>query len=161
MLKDETATVVVAQKAGRFRLLSYAGNQDGASEPAVTTVVIGTAPPPVTRPPDKPTDPDKPAPPSGRRFFQVVYPSGVGRPAAVVAAMKLPAWAEVSAAGHGYAEMPLGELPQAAQEKLKGRALPLLLTWEYVADGRTIRLPDPPVIKPMPTTDADIRGLLK
>lgn len=62
-LKDTRTAVVVATRAGRYRILAYGAKGDQASEPAVTTVVIGDVPPgpdPPKPPPDPPTPPSDP-----------------------------------------------------------------------------------------------------
>lgn len=59
MLRDATATVVTAQ-TGRYQLVAYTALGDVPSEPAVVSIVVGAAPPPV--PPSPPTPPNPPAP---------------------------------------------------------------------------------------------------
>lgn len=59
MLRDPTATVVTAQ-TGRYQLVAYTAIGDVPSEPAVVSIVVGAAPPPV--PPNPPTPPNPPAP---------------------------------------------------------------------------------------------------
>jgi len=153
LLTDKKVTVVVAAKAGRYRLLAYAGNKDGASEPALTTLVIGgaTVPPPV----DPPKDPPVVTP--TKLHFMVVRPNGPIAPS-TEAAMNLSAWSEVKAAGHTYSDLPFDALPESAKLKFTGQPLPFLLTWEH--KGGQIVLTERPAGK-MPTTDTDLRGLLK
>lgn len=59
LLRDATATVVTAQ-TGRYQLVAYTALGDVPSEPAVVSIVVGAAPPPV--PPTPPTPPNPPAP---------------------------------------------------------------------------------------------------
>jgi hypothetical protein len=152
MLVTKTATVVVAAKPGKYRLLAYAGNVDGASDPALTTLVIGT---PTTPPPVTPVDP--PAPIISKLHFMVVRPNGPIAPS-TEAAMNLAAWSEVKAAGHTYSDLPFDALPESARVKFSGQPLPFLLTWEH--KGGQIVLTERPAGK-MPTTDAEIKGLLR
>jgi hypothetical protein len=152
LLTDKKVTVVVAAKAGRYRLLAYSGNKDGASEPAITTLVIGGA---TTPPPVPPVDP--PAPIISKLHFMVVRPSGPIAPS-TEAAMNLPAWSEVKAAGHTYSDLPFDALPESAKLKFTGQPLPFLLVWEH--KGGQIVLTERPAGK-MPTTDTDLRGLLR
>ena len=54
LLRDQTATVASATIPGRYRVLAYTSIGDAPSEPAITTVVIGSVPPP----PDVPPSPE-------------------------------------------------------------------------------------------------------
>jgi hypothetical protein len=157
MLKSEDTTVVTAPKAGRYRVLAYSGNADGPSEPAMTVVVVvgGSS---VAPPPDKPTDPVKPPPPATKLHFMVVRPPGPVSPT-VETSLNLPAWKEVTASGHTVGDLPFDLLSADAQTKLTGKSLPLVAVWEYTPSKR-IRLTDRPT-KPLPTTDAAVRELLK
>ncbi len=74
LLADPFATVVVGQKAGRYRILCYSGNADGPSEPVMVTVVIGGAKPE----PDKP-DPVKPDVVKAERVAVVVIEETLSR----------------------------------------------------------------------------------
>lgn len=91
LLADQTATVVVASRPGKYRLLAYAGNADGPSDPVITTVVISGPLPPGPGPGPDPVDPPGPeeAAPIREPGFRVmiVYDSsaGVTLPAAQVA----------------------------------------------------------------------------
>lgn len=152
LLADKTVTVVVASKAGRYRVLAYTGNDEGGAD-AVTTLVIGGA----TVPPPDTTDPVKP-PPSDKLHFMIVRPSGVGISPDLERVLNLPAWAEVKTK-HTYADLPFGSLPAAVQTKFKAQPLPFLLTWRY--SGEQIVLSDDAVAGKVPTTDAEVRGLLK
>lgn len=63
LLKSETATVVVARKPGRYRLLAWTAKGDQPSQPAICLVIIGSPGPdpnppgPNPPPPPQPTDP--------------------------------------------------------------------------------------------------------
>lgn len=57
LLTDKKATVMVASKPGKYRVLAYTGNADGPSEPAVCVVIVGTPEPPPPPPPPDPSDP--------------------------------------------------------------------------------------------------------
>lgn len=57
LLSNPKATVVVASKAGRYRVLAYTAVGEIPSEPAVTTVVIGGGGPPDPLPPGPAEDP--------------------------------------------------------------------------------------------------------
>jgi hypothetical protein len=56
LLKDSKTLVVTSQIQGVYRLLAYAGNEFGPSDPSFTSVVIGDEPSPV--PPTPPVNPD-------------------------------------------------------------------------------------------------------
>lgn len=157
LLTTKVATVVVASKAGKYRILCYAGNADGASDPVFITLVIGDVPPVVAPPKYPPTDPV--VPPTTKKHFMFVRPSGVGIPKAIEDAMNLPAWAEVKAAGHSYADLPFNDLPESARTQFAGQPLPFLLTWEV--SGNTIKLPAGAKAQPAPLTNDAVRGLLK
>lgn len=155
LLKAEDTTVVVAQKAGRYRVLCYSGNADGPSEPAVTTVVIGgaTVPPIGADPPKGP-----PAQPAKKYHFMLVYPSDVGVPADVRRSHALPAWADIEKAGHTYGVLSYFALKPDAQAKLSGKPLPLVAVWEHTAGGK-MALTD--TTKPLPADDSQVRELIK
>ena len=61
LLTDKKTTVVVAGKAGRYRVLAYTSINNIPSNPAITTLIVGNPGPDKPDPdkPDKP-DPDKP-----------------------------------------------------------------------------------------------------
>lgn len=159
LLADKTVTVVVASKAGRYRVLAYTGNDEGGAE-TVTTLVIGATgggTPPTTDPPVKP-------PVGDRLHFMIVRPGGVGiRPdleAEVNRILDLPAWKELKWKGdelHTKADWPFTSLKPPEQEKFKNQPMPFLLTWRY--SGNQILLVDGP--SKVPTNDAEVRGLLK
>lgn len=157
LLADKTVTVVVASKAGRYRVLAYSGNADGPSEPAMTTVVIGGAkpsdPPVVTPPPDKPTDPpaDKPA---DVYYFAVVRSDQATKE--IADAMRLPAWDELRAKGHVVKDIPVSELPSGLS---RPATLPAVIVLKQNADGKTWT--DTKQNKPMPTTNDAVRSLIK
>lgn len=155
LLADKTVTVVVAAKAGRYRVLAYTGTDEGGAE-AVTVLVIGDGGTKPTDPPVKPIDP--PPAPGTKQHFMIVRANGPIQPA-VEAAMNLPAWAEVKAAGHTYADLPFDSLTDDAKAKVT-QTLPAVLVWNYTADGKRIQLGEKPAVK-MPTTDTEIRGLLR
>lgn len=148
LLSDSTVTVVVASKPGRYRVLAYAGNADGASEPAVTTVVIGGASPPPVEPILTPV---------AKFFFLIVRPVGPVDPA-TEKWLTLPAWADLRAAGHPMKDVPLDALP-ANVTVPPGTTLPTLLAFRVAADGKTMARVEG--VKPVPTSDDQIRGLIK
>lgn len=155
LLADKSVTVVVASKPGRYRVLAYAGNDEGGAE-AITTLVIGNAT--VTPPPkDPPTEPDKPADPptSGKYYFLVVRPNGPAS-AEFAKAFADPAWDELRKAGHTVKEM-------SVEDSLKfyrpadGQGLPFVVT---LTTGQTpVKVLAGPV--PMPKTGDAIRDLPK
>jgi len=65
LLADPRATVVTAPTPGRYRLLAYTGDAEGPSDPVVTTVVVGGAPP-VPPPPGPGPAPPGPETPLAR-----------------------------------------------------------------------------------------------
>lgn len=153
LLNDPTVTVVVASKPGRYRILAFAGNADGASEPVLTTVVIGGAVPP----PDPKPIIDPPPVASGKFFFLVVRVAGPIDPA-TEKHLTLPAWADLRAAGHPMKDVPLDQLP-ANVTVPPGTPLPTLLTFRVATDGKTMARVEG--VKPVPTSDDQIRGLIK
>lgn len=156
LLTDKKVTVVVAAKAGRYRLLAYSGNKDGASEPAITTLVIGgaTTPPPVDPPKDPP-------PVTGKKHYMLVRAGGP-IPKWIEDAMNLPAWAEVKALGHSVADITLDDvrIPPEVRTKYAGQPTPFMLVWDLVP-GKNMLLPDNAPALPFPTTNDAIKGLLK
>jgi len=155
LLNDPTVTVVVASKPGRYRVLAYAGNADGASEPATTTVVIGGAKPPPVDPNPTPTDPPPTTP--GKMFFVIVRPVGPINPA-TEKLLTLPAWADIKKDGHAMRDFPADQLPPGIVVP-PGTTLPTLLPFRYLPDGKSIKSAGNP--QPLPTSDDQIRGLLK
>ena len=153
LLADKTVTVVVAAKAGRYRVLAYTGNDEGGAE-AITTLVIGNAPAPD---PDKPADPVDP-PPTDKLHFMIVRPDGPVSPS-LNTILNLPGWKDVKTAGHTFADLPYSSLPASTQAKFQANAKPFLLTWRY--SGDQIILPDGAAAQPVPQTDEAIKGLLK
>lgn len=154
LLADPYVTVVVGQKAGRYRIICYSGNADGPSDPVTVTVVIGGArpsDPPVVTPPDKPSDPPTPA---DVYYFAVVRPDQATKD--VADAMRLPAWDEVRKAGHTVKDFPVSELPGGLS---RPATLPAVIVLKQNADGRTWT--DTKQNKPMPTTNDAIRSLIK
>jgi hypothetical protein len=58
LLRDTKTVVVLARKAGTYRLLAYTGDKDGPSDPLICTITIGNPAPPTPPPgPPGPTDP--------------------------------------------------------------------------------------------------------
>ncbi len=147
LLTDKTVTVVVASKPGRYRVLAYSGNGDGPSEPAQTVVVIGGAvkPPPV----------DPVPPPTGEVYYFAVIRADQATKE-IADAMRLPAWDDVRKAGHLVKDIPLSELPSGIA---RPTTLPVLVTLRQNSDGKTWT--PIPGTKPMPTTDAQVRELIK
>lgn len=71
LLKDSKQAVVMAGRAGRYRILAYGAKGDQPSEPAISVVVLGDAPPdPGPKPPDP--GPKPPTPVAGNRVL-IVY----------------------------------------------------------------------------------------
>lgn len=153
LLADKTATVVTAGKAGRYRILAYSGNADGPSEPATVTVVIGGGSPPVTDPGKPDTKPDPKPEPAVTYYFAVIGPSGPVAPS-TAAALKLPAWDEVRKAGHQVNYIPVDELnPELPRPGMT----PVVMVLRK--DGE--RWKDTGANKPLPTTDEQVRSLIK
>lgn len=63
LLRDSKTTVVLAQRAGRYRLLAYTAVGDEPSQPVICTVVIGNAPAPGPGPGPDPGPGPGPTPP--------------------------------------------------------------------------------------------------
>lgn len=65
LLTDKKTTVVVASKAGRYRVLAYTSIDNKPSNPAITTLIVGNAPEPGPIPPGPgPVPPVPPTPPT-------------------------------------------------------------------------------------------------
>ena len=156
LLTDKTVTVVVASKPGRYRILAYAGNEDGGAE-AITTLVIGNAPVvPPKDPPDKPTDPVDPPKPVGTEWLVIVRPSDA--PSEEFArSLRSPAWDEHRKAGRKIKEMTVAEsatvLPPGSLPG--GTVLPCVV--RLTDDGKKSVVTGGPV--PYPTTDDGIKAL--
>lgn len=151
LLSDPMVTVVVGQKPGRYRILCYSGNADGPSEPVTVTVVIGGAKPEDPVKPDPPK-PDKPTP-AEVYYFAVVGAAGPVLPA-VATSLKLPAWDELRRAGHVVNYVPVNELSDGLP---RPGMLPVVMMLKK--DGS--KWVDTGSNKPLPTTDEQVRGLLK
>lgn len=152
LLADKTATVVTGLKPGKFRLICYSGNADGPSEPVTVTVVIGGVKPDDPVKPVDPPKPDKPAP-AEVYYFAVVGAAGPVLPS-VATALKLPAWDELRKAGHVVNYVPINELSD-------GLPRPGMLPVVMVLKKDGSKWVDTGSNKPLPTTDEQIRGLLK
>lgn len=143
--------LIFPNRAGEFFVPFWT---EGETAAAVVKVVVGGQGPIIAPTPDKP-----PVTPPAKKHFMVVRPSGVGIAPDLEGVLTLPAWADVKAAGHTYADAPFGSLPAAVQSRFKGQAMPFLLVWRY--SGDQIVLPDDAVAGKVPATDAEVRGLLK
>lgn len=155
LLADPNVTVVVAPKAGRYKLLVYSGNESGPSDPVFTTVVLGDGQGPIIAPPPvKPPDDTKPPEAGGKFYFVLARPDGPvdERTAACV---RLPAWAELRKAGHEMKDYPAAELPKGVA---KPSNLPSVVVLRVAADGKSSSLVRE---VPLPTTDAAVRELVK
>lgn len=69
LLTDKKTTVVVASKAGRYRVLAYTSIDNKPSNPAITTLIVGNSPdpgpvPPGPVPPGPGPMPPNPVPPT-------------------------------------------------------------------------------------------------
>jgi hypothetical protein len=149
LLADPFVTVVVGQRAGRYRILCYSGNADGPSEPVTVTVVIGGGAAPII-------DPVKPDPvkPADVYYFAVVRPDQNTQE--FESLMRLPAWDEVRKTGHLVKDIPISELPTGID---RPATLPAVVILRRNADGKTWT--DLKRNKPMPRTDDAIRGLIR
>lgn len=72
LLADKKATVVTAAKPGRYRVLAYSAISGDPTDPAVTTVVIGAAPPVPPGPDPGPGPTPDPKPPGPVTSFRVL-----------------------------------------------------------------------------------------
>jgi hypothetical protein len=138
LLADPTVTVVVAAKAGRYRVLAYTGNDEGGAE-AIVTLVIGNAAP--VTPTPVPTDPpvvDPVTPPDatpGPLFFVIVRPNGPV-PADLEKLLSDPAWDAHRKAGRGVKAYTVAELGKRI-ELPDGQRLPCVVTLRVSADGKS------------------------
>jgi hypothetical protein len=62
LLRDSKATVVSSIRPGKYQLLAYTAKDDEPSDPAITTIVIGTPPDPGPNPPGPGPGPNPPEP---------------------------------------------------------------------------------------------------
>lgn len=143
---------VIGYAAGKYTLRAITCRDNRLSDPAVCTVVIGKPadPPPVIDPPK-----DPPAQPEVRYYFAVVRPDGPVQPA-VADSLRLAAWDEVKKAGHTVKDIPVSELPTGLD---RPTSLPVVIVLRYNADGKTQT--DTKQNRPLPTTDEQVRGLIK
>lgn len=158
LLADRTVTVVVASKAGRYRVLAYTGNDEGGAQ-AIVTLVIGKVETPGKEPPktDPPIEPgvDPPAKPAGKVFFLIVRADG---PATQDYAriMADPAWDAHRKAGIIVKDKTFSE-SKAIYTAPSGTTLPYVVT---LSSGETeSKVIAGPV--PLPTTSAGIADLAK
>ncbi len=133
----------------------------GEKEGVTTTITVPGVKkptPPVTDPgkPDPKPDPVKPDPgkPTPEVFYlAVVGPSGPVAPS-TAAALKLPAWDELRKAGHVVNYIPVDELSSGLP---RPSSLPAVMVLKKTGSGWV----DTGNNKALPTTDEQIRGLLK
>ncbi len=137
LLTDKTVTVVVAAKPGRYRILAYAGNEDGGAE-AITTLVIGGA----AKPPDKPTDPvDHPK--TGTPYLFVVRQDGPALPS-FAKVMADPAWDAHRKAGILVRDVTFAD-SKAVYTAPAGTVIPFVVPLRIAADGKSFTVVKPPV----------------
>lgn len=144
---------VAGLKEGKtYRFVAVASLNDEQSQtPFSYTHGKATTPPPddPNTPPDQPDDP----PATGKLYFVLVRESGPITPA-VRSSIVLPAWKEAAAAGHRMKAIEVDKLAKDYADKVK--KVPSLVVVRV--DGATstyVKTVD------MPTTDADVRNLLK
>ena len=142
---------VIGYTAGKYTLRAITCRDNKLSEPVVVTVVIGGAKPEDPVKPDPPK-PDKPAP-AEVYYFAVVGAAGPVLPA-VATSLKLPAWDELRRAGHVGNYVPVNELSD-------GLPRPGMLPVVMVLKKDGSKWVDTGSNKPLPTTDEQVRGLLK
>lgn len=142
----KTRLLVQAKRAGTYRVILWT---KGETDSTFVEIVAGGTPP-VTDP-GKP-DPVKPEP-AVTYYFAVIGPSGPVAPS-TAAALKLTAWDEVRKAGHVVNYIPVDELSSGLQ---RPASLPAVMVLKR--DGDKWR--DTGSNRALPTTDEQIRGLLK
>lgn len=142
---------VIGYTAGKYTLRAITCRDNKLSEPVVVTVVIGGAKPEDPVKPDPPK-PDKPAP-AEVYYFAVVGAAGPVLPA-VATSLKLPAWDELRKAGHVVNYIPVDELNT---ELPRPGMLPAVMTLKKDGD----KWKDTANNRPLPTTDEQVRGLIK
>lgn len=98
LLQNSRTAVVMAGKAGSYRLLAYGAKGDAASEPAVCVVVLGPpAPPPVPTP----TPPVPPAPAAAKVWAILVADEAA--PTVELGKLKVAkVWGDLAAKGHRW-----------------------------------------------------------
>lgn len=167
LLADPSTIVFTPLKDGRYTFWAWSGNEDGASDLAEMTVVVGDGTPPgdVKPPPVKPEDPEQPK--TGKAFVMLIRPDG---PASqqFAAVKRLKAWEDVRKDGHEMKDYPRKEveaiLRQAMTEdaaaykaRLDGyvnKAVVLRLS----ADGKSSSILG---VHPLPADDAAVKELVK
>ncbi len=155
-LRDPRRFVLPAAglSVGRYRFVAVAASKTGEQTQGEFVVVVERGGTPVPDP--KPKDPPPP-PADGKFYFLVVRPDGPAPPA-FTAAMGLPEWDTLRAAGHKVKDK------TAAESKLLNvivpdNQLPAVVTLRTAADGETSTIVRPAV--PLPTTGAGVLDLPK
>lgn len=147
----KTRLLVQAKKAGTYRVILWT---KGETDSTFVEIVAGGGSPPVTDPgkPDPKPDPVKPEP-ATVFYFAVIGPSGPVAPS-TAAALKLPAWDELRKAGHVVNYIPVDELnPELPRPGMT----PVVMVLKKDGD----KWKDTANNKPLPTTDEQVRSLIK
>ena len=145
----KTRLLVQAKRAGTYRVILWT---KGETDSTYVEIVAGGSPP-VTDPGKPDTKPDPKPEPAAVFYFAVVGPSGPVAPS-TAAALKLPAWDELRKAGHVVNYIPVDELNQ---ELPRPGMLPAVMVLRKDGD----KWKDTGANKPLPTTDEQVRGLIK
>lgn len=152
---DAGGAVVWGKKAGKVRLVAR-GVIDGVPKRLDTQVLeiegLKPAPPPIG------TDPPPPETPTGKLYFLIARPNGPVQ-SDVLKSLQLPAWAEITKAGHQYKDLPVNEIKTKSGKSPipNGTTLPCVLPLRI--EGDSSYLVGAPYS--LPKSDADVRRLLE
>ena len=156
LLTDKKATVVVAAKAGSYKLIAVACVDGKLSDFAETMVVIGNGsqPPPPDTNGHKPPPVDPPS--KSKLYFVVVRPDGPAPPD-FAAYMGNTGWKELIQKGHMVKDKTVAEAAALGIRIPDGTVIPCVITLRVAADGASstivrgaIPLPTPADIVKLP-----------
>lgn len=116
LLRDSKTAVLMAEKAGRYRLLAYTALADSPSPPTITTIIVDAASPAPSNPPT----------PDTAIWAVVIQPDGpLSRDLA--ANRKHPAWARLKGRGVKLSWIEWSNVDPSYSNDLLGLAPPILL----------------------------------
>jgi hypothetical protein len=118
LLRDSKTAVLMAERAGRFRLLAYTAIGDVPSAPTLTTIVVDAASPP-QNPPQPPTS-------SATVWAVVIQPDGPLSPD-LAANRKHAAWARLKERGVQLSWVELSAVDPSYASEIQGLNPPILL----------------------------------
>lgn len=146
--------LVRGMKPGEVKLSAWGVVENRAKRLATIVLTVEGARPP----PDLPVPPiDKPTPKEGI-YFLIVQADGPTTPS-MLDALKLPAWGELTKAGHTYKPVSFTEARKLGATIPDGTALPCVLPLRIAADGKSSKEIPPPL--KFPTDNDAVRKLME